>query len=220
MTLQALREGKIAIVLMNENSYFTQSQHFIILTGLTPDGKVLVNDSYQPNYEHWALKDGFENGFPQDMILSGFSGAWVYDKHAMPEEPFIYSEEQPDRSKSRYEGVELTYSEIELLARVVWAEARGECPEGQQAVAEVVLNRLVTEGFADNLTEVIYGEDQFRSVPYLKDAEPYQAQYDAIERALYGPNILPLDVLYFATWATNDNIWGQIENHIFCYAES
>ena len=31
---QALREGKVVITLMNERSIFTQSQHFIVLTGL------------------------------------------------------------------------------------------------------------------------------------------------------------------------------------------
>jgi spore germination cell wall hydrolase CwlJ-like protein len=115
--------------------------------------------------------------------------------------------------------VKLTLEEEDLLAKVVWAEARGESPEGQQAVAEVVLNRMVSENFANSLEAVIYGDGQFRSVPVLKDAEPWQAQYDAIEAALYGPNILPLDVVYFTRWETNDNVWGQIGKHIFCYEE-
>jgi hypothetical protein len=36
---------------------------------------------------------------------------------------------------------------------------------------------------------------------------------------MYGPNILPMDVVYFARWKTNDNVWGKIGKHIFCYAE-
>lgn len=218
-TLQALRDGKIAIVLVDNKTPFTQSQHFLVLTGLTPDGKVQVHDSLEANYSNWALKDGFEKGFDPDLIMEGFQGAWVYDKSAMPEDPVIYYNPKPLRGESRYTGVELTMAEEDLLAKVVWVEARGESAEGQQAVAEVVLNRLVSENFDDTLKAVIYEDGQFGSVPYLKDAEAWQAQYDAVEAALYGPNILPMDVYYFATEEPNPNVWGQIGGHIFCYAE-
>lgn len=216
--LVALEEGKVVIALMEENSIFTDSQHFIVLTGITSDGRILVNDSAAYNYEKWDLKEGFAKGFTEYEIVTGFSGAWIFDKEAMPADPFIYYEEPlPDKKDTRYPEIDLTYEEMELLARVVWVEARGECAEGQQAVAEVVFNRMLSEGFPDNLHDVIYGEGQFRSVPYLDDAEPYQAQYDAIERALYGPYVLTTDVFYFATTPTNDNIWGEIGGHIFCY---
>ena len=89
--------------------------------------------------------------------------------------------------------------------------------EGQQAVAEVVLNRIAADDFPNNLKNVIYAPGQFRSAAYLDEAEPYQAQYDAIERAIYGPYILPEDVVHFATFRTNNNVWGQIGGHIFCH---
>ena len=218
-TLEALWDGKIAIVLVNEKTHFTQSQHFLVLTGVTSAGKVLVNDSAFSNYSHWALTDGFVNGFDPDDIMIGFEGAWVYDKSAMPEDPVLYYEPKPIHDETRYPDVHLTLEEEDLLAKLIWAEARGECADGQQAVAEVVLNRMVSEDFADSLEAVICGDGQFRGASFMKDALPAQAQYDAIENALYGPNILPMDVFYFATWKTNDNVWGQIEDHIFCYAE-
>jgi len=84
-------------------------------------------------------------------------------------------------------------------------------------VAEVVLNRMASPNFSDTLKGVIYAQGQFRSVPFLKDADPYQAQYEAIERAIYGPYVLPEDVVHFATYPTNDKVWGQIGGHIFCY---
>lgn len=217
--LNALKQGKIVIALMEEASIFTDSQHFIVLTGMTEDGKILVNDSFAPNYDRYELKNGFANGFDESDIICGFSGAWIYDKKAMPENPYLYREEMPVKGVSRYPEIELTPEEYELLAKVIWVEARGECPEGQQAVAEIVFNRMVSDQFSSTLNDVIYGAGQFRSVPYLDQAEPYQAQYDAIERALYGPNILPMDVVYFATDAFNDSVWGKIGGHVFCYAE-
>lgn len=216
-TLAALKEGKIAIVLVNSRSIFSDSQHFIVLTGMTEDGKILVNDSYAPNYDRWDLKNAFKVGFDEGDICTGYEGAWVYDKSAMPEEIVRYVEEEPERGDPRYPEITLSFAEKQLLARVIWVEARGESAEGQQAVAEVVLNRMASDNFPDTLKEVIFGEGQFRSVPYLDDAEPGQAQYQALEKAMYGPYILPEDVVYFATSATNENVWGSIGGHVFCY---
>ena len=214
---KALQEGQVAIVLMNHNSIFTNSQHFIVLAGINENGKIIVNDSNRDNYSFWQLKKGFEEGFEPEDILPGYDGAWIYDKSALPEEPFIYYEEEPERGEPRYTDITLSQDDIKLLAKVVWVEAQGECAEGQQAVAEVALNRIASGSFPNNLHDVIYGEGQFRSVPRLDKAEPFQAQYEAIERAIYGPYILPKEVVYFATTPTNSNVWGQIGGHIFCY---
>ncbi len=214
---KAMQEGCVVIVLMNQNSAFTDSQHFMVLTGLTEDGKVLVNDPYEPNYSRWDLKDGYANGFSQGYISTGYSGSWIYDPSAMPEEPFIYAEEETPYVEPRYPEFDLTEEEINLLARMVWVEAQGEPLDGQQAVAEVVLNRLADESFPNTLKGVVYAEDQFGSTPYLDDAQPTQTQYEAIERALYGPYVLPMDVVFFAQYAVNENVWGKIGGHIFCY---
>lgn len=216
----ALECGSIVIVMVDNRTAFTQSQHFLILTEINEAGKIVVYDSYEPNYEKWDLKQGFAEGFDPYMILQGYSGAWIYDPDAMPEEPYIYYEPDIDRSQSRYPGIRLTLEEEDLLAKVIWVEARGECDAGQQAVAEVVLNRLVSDNFPDTLRDVIYAEGQFRSVKFLKDAQPHQTQYEAIEKALYGPNVLPMDVYYFATTPETSKVWGGIGGHIFCYAEN
>lgn len=212
----AMKEGDIAILLMNHLSIFTESQHFIVLNGMTKDGKYLVADSYAPNYEKWDLKRGFEEGFEEKDLLLGYNGGWIFDVSAMPEEPFIYTEEKPD-CEPRYPDVELTWDEQQLMAKIIWLEARGESKEGQQAIAEIILNRLVSGKFGDSIHDVIYGEGQFRTTPFLKDADAWQAQYDAIDDALTGPNILPMNVYYFATYPENGRIWGKIGGHIFCY---
>lgn len=217
-TIEALREGKVIIALMDSLSLFTDTQHFIVLTGYNEDGLIMVNDPYEPNYDKWDVKRAFREGFTEDDICYGFSGAWAFDKSEMPEEPFLYHEEQLG-GEPRYPDIQLDSDDWKLLAKVIWVEAQGESKEGQQAVAEVILNRLASDNFGDTVKSVVYAQGQFRSVPYLEDAQPYQAQYEAIERAIYGPYILPEDVVYFATYNTNDNVWGQIGGHIFCYEE-
>lgn len=215
-TIQGLKEGKIAVALMSADSLFTDNQHFIVLAGYNEAGKIIVYDPYEPNYSQQVLKNAFANGFKEGDIQLGFSGGWLYDKSAMPEEPFLYKEEIVKKT-SRYGDVALTFEEKKLLACMVWVEARGESEEGQQAVAEVVFNRMLSEGFPDTLEKVILQKDAFRSAPLLDTAEPYDTQYEAIERALYGPYVLPTEVYYFDTTAVNDNVWGKIGGHIFCY---
>ncbi len=214
--LDALRNDKVVIALMEETSAFTDGQHFIVLTGLNEQGRIMVNDPNAVNYTLWNLKPGFSDGFQDHEIWKGYSGAWIYDPAAMPEEPFIYIEEYVD-VECRYPGISLTLAEEELLARMVWVEARGESFEGQQAIAEIVLNRLVSQKFQDTVSGVIYAENQFRSTEFLEDAEPSSIQYEAVERALEGPYVLPMDVVHFATYPVNKNVWGQIGGHIFCY---
>ncbi len=213
---KALEAGDVAIVLMNRKSNFTDDQHFIVLSGITGEGKVLVSDPTRKNYDNWNLKDGFANGFPEDYITIGFSGAWIYDTSAMPEKPFIYIREEYTGEK-RY-SFDLTDEEIDLLARMVWIEAQGEPKNGQQAVAEVVLNRLASDGFQNTLRSVIYADGQFNSTKHLNNAKPTQTQYEMVEQALRGPYVLPMNVYYFsAREPKTNNVWDTIGGHIFCY---
>lgn len=214
--MDALKEGCVVIAMMNQNSLFTSSQHFIVWAGMTEDGKVLVNDPYEPNYSKWNLEKAFLYGFEEGDLISGFSGAWIYDKAEMPEEPFIYMEEK-EVVECRYPEVHLDENDRELMARMVWVEARGESAEGQQAVAEVVLNRLVSDTYSDTVRDIIYSSNQFRSTRWLDEAEPTQAQYDAVDDALNGPYVLPMDVVHFATYPVTDQVWGTIGGHVFCY---
>lgn len=127
--------------------------------------------------------------------------------------PFIV---QPEYG--RYGSIFLHADEVELIARVVWQEARGESAQGQQAVAEVVLNRVLSPSFPGNVYDVIFDEGQFVEAPNLWSVSPTQAQYDAVSAALNGPNILPQQVLYFATSMNGrTQAWGWIGGHVFCY---
>lgn len=218
VVLNALRNGKIVVQLMNSKSLFTQTQHFIVIKGYNANGLLEVYDPSDANREHWRLKGGFENGFTEDELCWGFDGAWVYDPELVPEDPYIYKAPVREYVDPRYDGVQLTEDEKNLLARLVWVEARGECADGQQAVAEVVLNRLVSGRFQSSLRGIILDEDQFVPQELLKDAKPGQAQYEAIDRALYGPYVLPMEVFYYGTVRITDSVWGRIGGHIFCYS--
>ena len=127
------------------------------------------------------------------------------------------AEEPQEEPESRYAPI--SADERELIARVVYLEARGEPAEGQQAVAEVILNRVAAENFPDRIADVIHQENpqQFTTAPYIDKAEPGAVQYAAVDAALYGEPVLPLDVVYFSREPENGNLWGIIGGHSFCY---
>lgn len=122
---------------------------------------------------------------------------------------------------ARYIDIEMTDEEWDELAAIVFLEAGNQCAEGQQAVVEVVFNRVLHGGFPDTVHDVLHeGENtsvpQFSTIYRIDAATPTQAQYDAINGALYGDTILDADVVFFSRNGENDRIWGQIGDHIFC----
>lgn len=71
-------------------------------------------------------------------------------------------------------------SEINLLARVISAESRGEPYSGQVAVGGVILNRIEHPSFPDTLSGVIYQPGAFSC---LNDGQINQAVDESAKRA-------------------------------------
>lgn len=216
-SLNAVKDGKIVILMLRGDNFFTWKEHYVVLTGMKESGKLELLDTDSTHYEKEWLKQYYENGFTQSELIRGYSCGWIYDKNSMPEEPFIYVPEPPAEI-SRYPGLELTAEEKKLIADLICMEAGGEPFEGQQAVAEVILNRLYSGRFQSTIYNIIHAPDQFAAVPYLYQAEPDYTQYKAIEQAQFGPYVLPEDVVFYAKFKVNDKFWGQIGNHYFCYS--
>lgn len=203
---QALRQGKVVIALVDAAGFFTDTQHTIVLRGITTDGRILVHDPYEPNYQSYWLEEGFKNGFDPWTIREGFSQAWIYEGYC-----------PPPTGQSRYPDIQMTQEERDLLAKIIYLEARGESFRGQQAIAEIVFNRIASGKFNTTVKGTLLAEGQFSTVKFLEDAEPGELQYKAIDMALSGPNVLPMDVYFFGRKVTNDRVWGRIDGHVFCY---
>lgn len=139
------------------------------------------------------------------------------------EETGIERKESDIVSTPAYEnrwGIELNEEEIDLLAKIVYLEARGECVEGQEAVVEVVFNRMASDLYPDTLYEVLSQTNpvQFTSWKNRDKAEPTEKEYQSIDNVLNGnTNLLRDDTLYFSTFMMTSNLDVQIENHYFCY---
>lgn len=76
------------------------------------------------------------------------------------------------------EAQKLAEADAEMVARLVWMEARGECYEGKKAVAQVVYNRASLWGMS--ISEVCEQKGQFADWHKGKiDEECYNATIDA-----------------------------------------
>ena len=55
----------------------------------------------------------------------------------------------------------LTSEEIELICRISYLECGNQCLEGQRAVVEVILNRLISDRWPNTIEEVLSSPHQF-----------------------------------------------------------
>ena len=77
--MEALENGQLVIANVREDSVFTDNGHFIVLYGLTEDGKILVRDPYGGNYgRNDFLIDGFENGFAPEYFRKISASYFIY----------------------------------------------------------------------------------------------------------------------------------------------
>lgn len=103
-----------------------------------------------------------------------------------PSTPIAPVEEIPETTVTQ---TWYTEEELDLLARLIYFEARGECYEGQVAVGAVVMNRLKTSGFPNTIHDVIYQKNQFSPVSSSKwnsEITDYGTCYQAAIEALNG----------------------------------
>lgn len=117
---------------------------------------------------------------------------------------------------NRYSGMPISDEDRELLACIVYHEARGESLTGQRMVVEVILNRVLSEKFPDTIREVVYQKNQFVSAAYVSTARPNETQYQAVGLAITETPFSDEDVLYFSQGAYNDRVFCRLGSHVFC----
>lgn len=114
-------------------------------------------------------------------------------------------------------------SDLNLLARLVYGEARGEPYTGQVAVAAVVLNRVESSKFPNSIAGVIYQPGAFDVVSDGQiNMAPDSTAIKAARDALNGWDPSYGSIYYFnPNTATSSWIWSRphvvtIGNHRFC----
>ncbi|GAB6137603.1 cell wall hydrolase [Halanaerobaculum tunisiense] len=113
--------------------------------------------------------------------------------------------------------------EIDLLARLIHGEARGESYIGQVAVGAVILNRVISSYFPDTIKKVIYQPNQFTPVANGQiKLSADETAYQAAKAVLQGKDPTR-GAQYFYNPQTARDMWWfktrevivEIGNHVF-----
>lgn len=114
-------------------------------------------------------------------------------------------------------------ADLNLLTRIVYAEARGEVYAGQVAIAAVVLNRVRNSSFPNSIAGVIYQPGAFTAVSDGQiNLTPDSTARKAAQDALNGWDPTYGSIYYFnPNTATSSWIWSRpyvitIGKHRFC----
>lgn len=163
-------------------------------------------------------------------IVSEFEPVGVLDSvylEVSNEEVSTVLEEPIDQvtvsSSERSDAQSVDPETLDMLARIIEAEAKGETYEGKLAVGQVVLNRVEHEQFPDTIHDVIYQPRQFE--PVMNGAFYNEATEESVQAAL---EILMRDepiieALYFYNpaiaasqeWFDTLEFVEEIGNHVF-----
>ena len=126
-------------------------------------------------------------------------------------------------SSTTYGSSSTNSNDVNLLARLVYGEARGEPYAGQVAVAAVVLNRVKSSSFPNTIAGVIYQKGAFNVVDDGQiNLSPNSTAKKAAQDALNGWDPSYGAIYYFnPNTATNKWIWSRpmtvtIGKHRFC----
>ena len=114
-------------------------------------------------------------------------------------------------------------SNVNLLARIISGEARGEKYEGQVAIAAVVLNRVKHSSFPNTIAGVVYQNGAFTAVTDGQiNITPTESCYNAARDALNGWDPTGGAIYYYnpvtatSSWIRTRPIVKTIGKHVFC----
>ena len=120
-------------------------------------------------------------------------------------------------------GASVSNADLELLARIISAEARGEPYIGQVAVGAVVLNRVESSSFPDSISGVVYQPGAFTAIT---DGQINEAVTDSARRAardaLNGSDHTGGALYYYNPdktsnrWIRSRPVITRIGQHLFC----
>lgn len=114
-------------------------------------------------------------------------------------------------------------SDVNLLAKVISAEARGEPYEGQVAVGACVLNRVSSPSFPDTIAGVVYQPGAFSAVTDSNWSQPIKdSAKKAAQDAINGWDPSGGAIYYYNPdktsnqWIRSRPVIKRIGKHLFC----
>lgn len=152
----------------------------IQLTASNEQGQRFVGSLLEKNIQEDLAKSALEIEAVEKEVLMQAQQA--------KEEAVEKERQEQERLKRERAVISYSDSDYEVLTRIVQAEA-GICDEkGRIMVANVIINRVKSDEFPDNITDVVYEKSQFSPVidGSINTCKVTQQTIDCVERALAG----------------------------------
>jgi N-acetylmuramoyl-L-alanine amidase len=190
----------------------------IILIALMANSIIFSNPTFVPKAGAAELND--------NQLLTGLGIAFVlYILFESTDNDNLVEDEikKPDFDSKQNIDINIDSINVDLLARAIYAEARGESFEGQVAVGAVIVNRMESPKFPNTIESVPYQPNQFKCVENgAINQVPNQNAYKAARRAINGEDPSQ-GALFFFNPEKSENpaafdrytVTVRIGNHIF-----
>lgn len=175
-----------------------------------------------------------ENNYSKDEVLILNLEEYSFDNVVVLklEESVDYETEENSIIKNRVATSNLNYSEKDVywMSKIIHAEARGEDDHGKRLVGEVVLNRVNSPLFPNDVKEVIFERDGLEFEPVYSGTINLEPSDDSIRIAKEvlknGPVNIDSNILYFNSTSLgktkiNTKWWNGVytdfvyEGHVF-----
>jgi len=171
----------------------------------------------------FSLKARAEDSINKEDIYTGIGVAVLLVIISKIAENNNKVSETTNNSRVNIDYENLDNKDVEILARAIYAESRGEPYKGQVAVGAVILNRVKSANFPNSIEKVVYQDGQFSSV---QDGQinllPNETALNAAKEAINGKDPSK-GALYFYNPKTAKTLWWlntrdkltEIGNHVF-----
>ena len=179
----------------------------------------------QTKLKNWGYYDGSVDGIygpatvkavksfqsKNGLVSDGICGKATYAALGMNDSVRVLENGSSDSGSGSGSGSgsssDYTSSDIYLLARCIYGEARGESYTGQVAVGAVVLNRVKSSQFPNTISGVIYQKGAFTAVDDGQiNLTPNQTAINAAQDAMNGWDPT-YGCLYYYNPATATSSW-------------
>lgn len=154
------------------------------------------------------------------LTVDGIAGRSTFEALGMNDSVKVLDNEKKNNNNNS--GSNYTSSDLYLLAKCIYAEARGESYTGQVAVGAVILNRVASSQFPNTISGVIYQKGAFTAVSDGQiNLSPNKTAMNAAQDAMNGWDPTYGCLYYYnPAVATSSWIFGRktvttIGKHIF-----
>lgn len=206
-----------------------------------PNGIRLINNTTMAPVELLAslFEDGSVSFDPETNTYSVTTGGWLAEitppeepeepaeseQPAEPEEPAEPAPKAPltiDEAIAAYQpSGNYDPQDLDIISRIINAEAGNQCLKGKIAVGNIILNRVASREFPNNVHDVVYQRNQFNVVYYASyQRTPSAESVLAAKMALDGINVVPGAVFYnvsgTSSWASRNRPYlTTVQGHDF-----